>query len=368
MGNKQRYGYDNEFTSSGTTITASSEETSFTAESLRDNFVTKQWRSDVGWNIGAWNNKLDFTEIAIGDKTATIASGNYATGAAMATAIESAMDSVGAQQYTVTYGSNKFTIARDVPDYDFNLEWSSGANTAVSIGEDIGFDVSADDTGAASYQADNSSYKSREWVKFDLAAAAGLTVVALFNTNGGASDAYTIEANAADVWTSPSYSQALSGTGAIRIYNMSAETYRWWRILIEDTANTDGYSAIGIAFGGSHFEPARGVREGFSNTPKNLSEIVVNDSGGIIQLSKGDRQVFVGRYEALSSSDEASFVTLQSTAGVGGSMLFELDPANDLTGKTYWMVLAEALDFKNRQISGPTQTVDMGIRLVEQIG
>ena len=33
--------------------------------------------------------------------------------------------------------------------------WNSGANAANSIGTTIGFDVSADDTGATSYTADN---------------------------------------------------------------------------------------------------------------------------------------------------------------------------------------------------------------------
>ena len=367
-GNLQHYLYDNDFTASTTTITASSEEISFTAEALRDAFVTKQWRSDTGWNIGAWNNKLDITEGVTGDAIATITSGNYATGAALATEIATRINAAATDNtWTCTYASSTFTIGHDEVETG-GLEWSTGASAAVSIGADLGYVMAADDTGGGSYAADAASYKSREWVKFDLTAAAGLAAIALFNCNGGAADTYTIQAHASDAWTSPSYSQALSGTGALRIFNMSAETYRWWRILIEDTTNTDGYSAIGIASGGAYFQPARGVREGFANTSKNLSEIVANDSGGIIQNTKGDQRFFAGSYEALSSSDETSFATFQSAVGVGGAFVFALDPANDLTGKTYWMVLAEALDPTNRQLSGPTQTVDMSIRLLEQIG
>lgn len=102
------------------------------------------------------NDKLDFTEGSSGAAVATIPAGSYATGSALATAIETAMNAAASDNtYTVTYAAGTFTIARNVGVDTIDLDWNTGPNAATTIGEDIGFDTSADDTGATSYPGDN---------------------------------------------------------------------------------------------------------------------------------------------------------------------------------------------------------------------
>ena len=105
------------------------------------------------------NDKLDFEETSASELTATVAEGVY-TASGLATVIDTALEAVGASEYTTTYShfTGKFTIASDRAGggNTFKVLWSSGTNIATGIGRTIGFDVSADDNDAASHTADNS--------------------------------------------------------------------------------------------------------------------------------------------------------------------------------------------------------------------
>jgi len=65
------------------------------------------------------------------------------------------MDALTTDNITVTYSdtTGKFTIASD--GVTLSLLWNTGTNTATTIGSDLGFTVSADDTGATSYTSDS---------------------------------------------------------------------------------------------------------------------------------------------------------------------------------------------------------------------
>ncbi len=128
-------------------------------ETSTGNGTAQQEGAVQGWNdiVAGTNDKLDFTEGTTGDATATITAGKYATGAALATEIQTQMNSAATDNtYTCTYSTSthKFTIARDTGSDTIGLEWSTGSNAATTIGDDIGFDTSADDTGATSYTSD----------------------------------------------------------------------------------------------------------------------------------------------------------------------------------------------------------------------
>ena len=113
-----------------------------------------------GWLIVAGeNDKLDITEGVTGDATATITAGNYATGALLATEIATRLNVAATDNtWTCTYSSatGKFTIGHNNAQTG-GLEWLTGANAASSIGARLGYTVSADDTGAATYASDNAS-------------------------------------------------------------------------------------------------------------------------------------------------------------------------------------------------------------------
>jgi len=104
--------------------------------------------------IDATNNKFDGVDDG-GAFTATIPSKMYVDPHELADALATSINAVATDVWTVVYSdtTGKFTIASD--GTLTTLAWDTGASTAVSIGPDIGFVITADDTGANSYEGDN---------------------------------------------------------------------------------------------------------------------------------------------------------------------------------------------------------------------
>lgn len=104
-----------------------------------------------GLEVTEDNKWLDFDEGA-GELSVEVRAGFY-TPSELAEYIESEMNDLGSETYTVTFNrsTRKITIAATG---SFDLLWDSGTNTDDTIGELLGYTISADDTGASSYLAD----------------------------------------------------------------------------------------------------------------------------------------------------------------------------------------------------------------------
>lgn len=100
--------------------------------------------------IAGFNDTIKVTTST--SATATIASGFYATPSALASAIETAINAAVGTNVTVVYNSTtrKFTIAT-VDVSNFTLHWTDTPEIGRS---GLGFDVSSNDTGAATYTSD----------------------------------------------------------------------------------------------------------------------------------------------------------------------------------------------------------------------
>lgn len=121
--------------------------------------------------ILAADTKLDFTDDD-GTWAATITAKMYKDPHELASALQTAMATANPLQTpTVTYSDStgKFTIK--TTGTLLSLLWSSGTNTANTVGDKIGFLVAADDTGSAAttgYTSDNAvSYASPQTPSFD---------------------------------------------------------------------------------------------------------------------------------------------------------------------------------------------------------
>lgn len=99
------------------------------------------------------NNIIDFTETSVSStpKTAVIEKTLYNTPSELATAVETALDQAGTENYTVSFSANKYTINSTST---FTLDFSSGGNSSISAGEVLGFDTSSDTTNATSTVSD----------------------------------------------------------------------------------------------------------------------------------------------------------------------------------------------------------------------
>jgi len=105
--------------------------------------------------ITASNNLVDFTDDS-GTFQATITPGFFKDPHDLAAAIETSMNDVAGDAITVTYDdvTGKYTIASDGA-VTFSLLWDTGGGAANTIGDVLGFDTSADDTGAFTYTSDS---------------------------------------------------------------------------------------------------------------------------------------------------------------------------------------------------------------------
>ena len=350
---KPRLSVTNRVAAAATLLSVSSEQTAAPKTWVKDQLRSKSWRSSVGWNVVAGpNDKLDFTEGVTGDATASLTAGNYATGGDLAAHVETQLNAAATDNtYTVTYSAStkKFTIARDTGSASFGLEWSTGANAAASIGLDLGFDTSADDTGATSYESDNASYKSREWLKADLGSALSVAVGIVVNHNLGTSGTIRLQGNATDVWTSPTVDQVLSGDAAIRIAFISEQSLRYWRLVIDDVAtNTAGYSEIGVWYAGPYTEPTISYAIGFTLEWQQLSEVTVAISGAHFQDERAQRPVWSLAWVEVPEGDRAALRAALFAVPRGKCFFFTFDSATP-TGTEY--VYLDA-GFQERLTSG----------------
>ena len=100
------------------------------------------------------NDDLDWTEDGT-PLTADLDADDY-TPTALAAEVQAEMRAAGDNNTTVTYSSStkKITIANSTLT-TLTFLWSTGTNASTSCGKVIGFSVTADDTGALTYTADN---------------------------------------------------------------------------------------------------------------------------------------------------------------------------------------------------------------------
>lgn len=107
-------------------------------------------------NITSADRYLDFTDDD-GTHAAIVAAQWYKDPHELASAIQAAIVATGTTETITCVYSNttgKFTIASSTSTV-LTLKWNTGANTANTIGDKIGFSVAADDSGSTSYTSDN---------------------------------------------------------------------------------------------------------------------------------------------------------------------------------------------------------------------
>lgn len=324
MAARWRVLHDNLLIRSATVITASSVDSGFPVAWLRDHTPTKPWRSKLGWNIMAgWNDKLDFNRSGV--KVATITAGNYATGAAMAAAIVTALevaDATPAWACAYDAGTKKFTISSDIA---FTLLFGTGANITTGIGPDLGYAV-ADTVSAVSHLAGSVSYKSREWLRFDLGSAMAATAGVAHDHNLGASHTVKLLGKtSSNVWVSPGTTKTLDGDDLNkRILFFTVETFRYWLILFEDTTNAAGYSELGVPFAGPVFEFERGAFEA-ERTPEPLTMIMRAAGGAIHKVVRPAPRRYDLSFRRISRANRDAYQAIEDARPHG---FFVMDAIN----------------------------------------
>lgn len=364
-----RFIYQNFGRLSGTTLSASSEDTQYPVEHLVDPLRSKTWRSKLGWNIKTgFNDRFDFSEGTTGDASAVITTGNYASGELLAAEVQSAMNTAATDNtYTVTYSSTtyKFTIARATGSDTIDLEHQSGANATRSIAKDLGFDVSADDTGGTSYTADYTAYKSREWVLFQFAGVQNIKEVLVldFNWDNASGDIATFQGNATNAWTSPSFEDVVDQIHAdgdlLLVYFSATQTYQYWRLLIEDQCyNTAGFSEIGLLHFGGYLQLSKEFGYAYTEGRNELSEELNADQGAPWLNVKESPKTWILTWPAITETDRANLQTMQNLVKINRGFFFSFAPST-APERTEFVKMKNAMSF--RAVSHNLYTVTINL-------
>jgi len=321
-----------------TTLSASSEQTSAPRSWLKDQLRSKTWRSKAGWTIVAgFNDKIDFNRGGV--KVATLTAGTYATAALLATEIVARLEAADATPvWACSYSGStfKFTVSSDLA---FTLLWSTGANTATACHKELGFAVA--DTGSAiTHTGASAVYTSRHYLKADFGSALGLQAGVVINHNAGTGGTLTLQGNAADAWASPSVSQALAGDATIRIAFLAAvETYRFWRLLIDDCGNSLGYGEVGIWFAGQYTQPTISYAIGFEKRWEELSEVAVAIGGAHFQDERARRPVWGLAWSEVPEADRAALAAAFALVPLGKCFFFAFNAVTTPSDTAYVWIL-----------------------------
>lgn len=327
-----RFGYDNQVLLGTTTITASSAQDQSPASHLKDQQRQKTWRSPVGWTITDDNNKIDGNRSGPGDWTATIVNGYYATGASLATAVITALTAADAG---ITWGVDYNVIAADkfrIRDtsgapLNFTLKWNTGSNAYRSVAKCMGFAVTADDSGDSTYTSDTVTYQSRQFLRFDLGATSDITMFVFLQHNLLSTKANLIlEANGSDAWSSPSYSTTFSGVTTDPIYSyIGTRSFRYWRVSLNNTQETSGYTEVGVVYLGTYTEPSICYADDLTNELEPFTQVMDAIAGSRYANVQSDRERWAIGWKELDSSARATLDTFFQSVAVGEAFFFDFD-------------------------------------------
>jgi hypothetical protein len=330
----QRFLHTNLVSDPATLLSATGTQSGFPSSWIKDQLLSKAWRSPAGWTVVlGFNDKLDFTEAGVA-RVATLTAGTYSTGASMASAAQTAMNAApgAVNTYTVTYdaGTKKFTIARATGAAAVVLKCAVGAtNFASSTYLDLGF-LNTDRSGASSYVADIAVYQSRHAIFLDLGQSTFVTCSAV--AIGGVLGVFTVQGNGSTLVgvgarASVSAEQPLSTGTLIPISYVFSDALRYWRLIIDSRVQTQGYSEVPVWFLGEYSEPSVCTSVEFHLRIEQLSTVEYAKSGAHYQDLQAQRRAYGLSWLEVVEADRLIFETIQAACPLGKNFFLTLDIA-----------------------------------------
>lgn len=326
-----RLWYSNAVLDALTIITASSEQSSNPASHLKDQKRQKTVRSKVGWTVTEDNRRLPFNRG--GAKVAVVALGYYVTAAEYCEAIRVALVAADAAlTWTVDYGvaaAGKFRI-RDTAGapLNFSLLITSGADVYRGLFSDIGFH-GADVSGTTTYTADTVAYGSRLFLRFANTGTITATAFAFLQHNllSGVGSV-TVQANATDVWSAPTFETALEAVTTDPAYEyFSNKSFAYWRLVVDNVQHPDGFAEVGVVYLGTYVEPAFCIASDLAAESEPFTTVQTGISGSHFVNVQPERDRWSIGWDAVTTAVRAVLDAFFAAVDVGECFFFDFDPA-----------------------------------------
>lgn len=217
-------------------------------------------------------------------------------------------------------------------------------NKIKTVASTLVADSQATDYPSSNLQSDNYSQTWRTAdasgahnVVNDFGTATQCDTVFLGNVNLTSSCTVTIQANAADSWGAPTFSESITVSGLGQnpahrnLYHelSSAQTFRYWRIVITDTTNPAGYYEVGewwlgmrVALAATQQSNIQHSQTFERNNIENVTEYMQK-----FVYTRAERRVFRLKWENVSATTKTEFRKLEiAVKGSGLPFVFVLNP------------------------------------------
>ena len=122
---------------------------------------------------------------------------------------------------------------------------------------------------------------SGEWLKFDLGSAEDVQGVFVVGHNITSGATVKVQANSSDDFASPPVDVSMTYGDIIYYLFSSSQSYRYWRITIDDSGNSDGYIEIGRVHIGKMLELGDIIKAEYPETIKRTDKIQFSLTGQV---------------------------------------------------------------------------------------
>lgn len=188
----------------------------------------------------------------------------------------------------------------------------------------------------------------------DLGSAQTVQALIIMDHNISSGAVITLMGNSSNSWGSPAFSESVTWVDKkILHYLSTSQTYRYWRLAIDDDLNGDGYIEIGELYLGPYLEPSKNFDNGYSRDAGALTNSNSTPYGITRYRFLNMERPFKYKYSGLSLADltlmEAMFSTLGNMAtGLLKPVWFNED--SDYPGNV-WLVVILGMPHKHSRLT-----------------
>jgi hypothetical protein len=149
-----------------------------------------------------------------------------------------------------------------------------------------------------------------------------------------------IQANATNVWTSPSVNQLLTINNDYSVashFFSSDETYRYWRVVIEDSTNPWDFIELGMVWLGKSLE-IENAQNGFKFSVIDQTNVISNEFGHKYMDEYPQKTRLEIAYSYLENDDIEVLENAYRTNGNRKPVLIALDPDEAVFDKDHFLL------------------------------
>ncbi len=169
-----------------------------------------------------------------------------------------------------------------------------------------------------------STTPSAQTIVVNLGSAQAVDTVAILGHNLSGSAAVTIEAHTSDSWGTPALSAITLAynAGAILKYLAAAQTFQYWRFILDDPTNTDGYVEVGRPWLGTFLAINPSSLDSFTVTKKRSDTVTYGrDRQKYATEGVGWRE-FNLSFPRTGGTSLTAILTMVDTIGLHSSFVF----------------------------------------------